>query len=397
MKKSGFGKKTMSFKKGCVSPKGRPPFGWFGIAGSFTIIMAVFGPPPAAALAGRGGGYNESVISQTNYIDKYFTIDQSGQWQMNIYLGDSKIATMDNRGNVNYLLTDHLDSVVSIVDPQGKIMEYNDYLPFGEINYSPIKTQSYKFAGQENDVENSLSYFTNRYYSTSLGRFMSFDPMLIMRPDKNLSDPQQLNFYAYARQNPLSYLDANGLETRVFIEKNNNGGFWDAWYGHAFVGIDGTIYNWDYNAGRKYDDNDDRYAGEDIDITTWENYGQRLENKDKEYQVYSFDTSKAQEREIRRFYLDLAEKNGAEKAEDRFLYSLFYNGTDAVVDALKQGGIINPDFSAGKLVSRASNLQKALDFRLAVQERGRPDFWAYYQRFYSNKVKQKIINKHWIN
>ena len=63
---------------------------------------------------------------------------------------------------------------------------------------------------KERDVETGLDYFINRYYSSTQGRFTSADPipMTTQRP----ADPQQLNLYAYVRNNPLRYKDPYGLD-----------------------------------------------------------------------------------------------------------------------------------------------------------------------------------------
>ncbi len=62
-----------------------------------------------------------------------------------------------------------------------------------------------------------------RYYNPSIGRFLSQDPVFLAIRDQNsvkektqqelqeiLSDPQLLNSYSYARNNPLAYVDENG-------------------------------------------------------------------------------------------------------------------------------------------------------------------------------------------
>lgn len=366
---------------------------WLFKAGTFTLlILWVLSAPLVWA---KEGYYATEIIKETKYVDKYFEVYQDGTWLMNIYLGEQKIATVDHLGRINYLLTDHLDSVVSVSDQSGNVLETNDYEPFGRMSYSQGELQNYKFAGQEKDRENNLQYFQNRYYSPVLARFMSIDPLLVGDTEKVLSDPQQLNTYSYSRNNPLTYIDPQGLETKVFIEKDKKQSPWDlnSWYGHTFVGIDGLIYNWDYNAGRLHADNDDSYAGEDIDIVTWEDFSRRQENQDKDWQVYTFDTDKRQEREIRRFYLELAAQNGASQGEDRFLYSLFYNGVDAAVGALQRGGVLSQKFSAGKLVSTGPNLQKSLDFRYKVQERNQRPIWDYYKNLYPNRVLKYIMDR----
>ena len=62
--------------------------------------------------------------------------------------------------------------------------------------------------GKERDTESGNDYFGARYYASSMGRFLSPDPLLNSgRPD----DPQTWNRYAYVRNNPLGRTDPSGL------------------------------------------------------------------------------------------------------------------------------------------------------------------------------------------
>jgi RHS repeat-associated protein len=66
------------------------------------------------------------------------------------------------------------------------------------------------FTGQERDSESGLDFFGARYLSSSMGRMMSPDPVFISID--RIRDPQGLNLYAYARNNPLSITDPTGLD-----------------------------------------------------------------------------------------------------------------------------------------------------------------------------------------
>lgn len=66
----------------------------------------------------------------------------------------------------------------------------------------------HKFTGKERDPESNLDNFDARYFTSSMGRFMSPDPM-----GGHLEDPQTLNRYAYARNNPTSLTDPTGLDS----------------------------------------------------------------------------------------------------------------------------------------------------------------------------------------
>jgi RHS repeat-associated protein len=63
------------------------------------------------------------------------------------------------------------------------------------------------FTGKERDSESGLDNFDFRYNSSSLGRFMSPDPL-----GGYISNPQSLNRYTYVRNNPLNLVDPFGLQ-----------------------------------------------------------------------------------------------------------------------------------------------------------------------------------------
>lgn len=79
------------------------------------------------------------------------------------------------------------------------------------------------FTGHEYDEENGLQYFGARYLDNEVGKFVSIDPAtLLLHDDKEfkekydrsiqfyLSDPQGLNSYAYALNNPVKNTDPDG-------------------------------------------------------------------------------------------------------------------------------------------------------------------------------------------
>ena len=64
---------------------------------------------------------------------------------------------------------------------------------------------AYKFTGKERDSESGLDNFGPRYFGSSMGRFMSPDPLA-----GHTEDPQTLNRYVYVRNNPLNLTDPTG-------------------------------------------------------------------------------------------------------------------------------------------------------------------------------------------
>jgi RHS repeat-associated protein len=71
---------------------------------------------------------------------------------------------------------------------------------------------AYKFTGKERDSESGLDNFGARYNSSALGRFMTPDWSASPEPVPyaKLPDPQSLNLYSYVRNNPSTYVDADG-------------------------------------------------------------------------------------------------------------------------------------------------------------------------------------------
>jgi len=62
---------------------------------------------------------------------------------------------------------------------------------------------------KERDSESGNDYFGARYYASSMGRWMSPDPAGI--GFANAENPQSLNLYGYVQNNPLGFVDPNGL------------------------------------------------------------------------------------------------------------------------------------------------------------------------------------------
>lgn len=84
-----------------------------------------------------------------------------------------------------YFVKDHLGSVrVTLSDKistPDKIKIARDYYPYGDhINNSYIQSSEpgrYQFTEKERDAETNLDYFGARYYNSSLGMWLSVDPL----------------------------------------------------------------------------------------------------------------------------------------------------------------------------------------------------------------------------
>lgn len=89
-------------------------------------------------------------------------------------------------------------------------------MPYGTIRFDQ-KTGSYseqrKYIGQEYDADTGLNYLNARYYNSTIGRFISEDPVFWSFDKSWLADPQNQSSYGYARNNPIVNSDPSGLLT----------------------------------------------------------------------------------------------------------------------------------------------------------------------------------------
>jgi len=126
-----------------------------------------------------------------------------------------------------------------------------DYYPFGGerlVYTTSTGTNTRLFTGKERDSESGNDNFAARYYSSSLGRFLSPDPE---NAGASVDTPQSWNAYSYVLNNPLNFIDPNGLDCAYLNDSGNgvesldhhsnteecasNGGYWYDGTGNAQV------------------------------------------------------------------------------------------------------------------------------------------------------------------
>jgi RHS repeat-associated protein len=151
----------------------------------------------------------------------YAETDSAGNWTNYIFFGGQRLAR-NVSGDIKYYITDHLHSTAMFVDKAGTtaaILDDNDMYPWGGVVPGVGKTTStntIKFTGQYRDTDTAanLDYFGARYYSNTVGRFMSPDwaakPVTV--PYAKFGDPQSLNLYSYTENGPINRIDPDGHE-----------------------------------------------------------------------------------------------------------------------------------------------------------------------------------------
>jgi RHS repeat-associated protein len=145
----------------------------------------------------------------------------------NVWAGGKLLATYDNDG-LHFYFDDPLGTRRAQTDSSGVIEQTCSSLPYGDQlscvsqpdtggNISPYIASltaptEHHFTGKERDSESGNDYFAARYYSSTMGRFMSPDWSAKEEPVPyaKLDDPQTLNLYAYVGNNPMTKFDADG-------------------------------------------------------------------------------------------------------------------------------------------------------------------------------------------
>ncbi|HLC49425.1 MAG TPA: RHS repeat-associated core domain-containing protein, partial [Candidatus Andersenbacteria bacterium] len=187
----------------------------------------------AIATSSYGYDYQNNRVSQTAggittiYVNKLYSTNNASTTK-HIFAGNDLIAVVERTTatTTHIIHIDHLGGTNAITDADGDIVQALDYYPYGGLRIDS-KTGSFsegrKYIGQYYDEDTALSYLNARYYDGARGQFTSQDPTHLAIGDQNrlqqitgqalqqvLSDPQQLNSYAYARNNPIRFSDPEG-------------------------------------------------------------------------------------------------------------------------------------------------------------------------------------------
>jgi RHS repeat-associated protein len=115
--------------------------------------------------------------------------------------GVDETLAVDDGTAVSYYHADGLGSVVRMTNAAGAVTLTRQYDAWGNIE-AGAGEPGYAFTGREWDPEIGLYYYRARYYSASLGRFISEDPIgLAAGPNR----------YSYVDGNPVVFSDPSGL------------------------------------------------------------------------------------------------------------------------------------------------------------------------------------------
>jgi RHS repeat-associated protein len=208
------------------APVHKPVDTYPGIGGHGT--SANYSSPAPAAIS-SSSKTTPARIQNTTLVDTYYIYSYDGkllaEYDHNgncvrdyIYAGNRLIAEYypPPIDKYYYYMPDQVNSVRIITDDNGDVVYSAAYGPYGEAEkvWNNTYEPELKFSGKERDEYTNLDYFGARYYDHHHYRFNSVDP--IINKEEALMNPQLWNLYAYCRNNPITYLDINGMIEALF-------------------------------------------------------------------------------------------------------------------------------------------------------------------------------------
>ncbi|EDO0332284.1 hypothetical protein GNK26_13335, partial [Listeria monocytogenes] len=153
----------------------------------------------------------------TNYhydgdsIDVLYETDGDGKVvRQYVYSDDNVRLAMKMNGKTLYYHYNAHGDVIALTDEAGKIVAEYAYDAWGNVlknnaSTEEAKANPYGYAGYTYDKEIEQYYLMARYYEPKQGVFTAYDP-----DPGDEDDPQTMNGYNYANNNPVRYVDPDG-------------------------------------------------------------------------------------------------------------------------------------------------------------------------------------------
>ena len=112
-----------------------------------------------------------------------------------------------------WVLADPIGSGVAVLDETGLLLHQTRFAPFGRAEAGEYHApgaasepqQRRTFAGHAEQQETGLDYMNARWMDPETGIFLSVDPVI-----RDIANPQSLNTYSYAENNPIAFNDPTG-------------------------------------------------------------------------------------------------------------------------------------------------------------------------------------------
>jgi RHS repeat-associated protein len=122
-----------------------------------------------------------------------------------VHAGERVLEQVGTSGTARYLLGDALGSIRGSSDADGALVGSADYEAFGAVRGTNTTGSVFGFTGEQTDAETGFVYLRARYYDPRVGRFLSRDTV-----QPNAPGTQGYHVYAYAANNPTTWVDPSG-------------------------------------------------------------------------------------------------------------------------------------------------------------------------------------------
>ena len=252
---------------------------------------------------------------------------------------------IDRDGNYYYYQKDSRGSVRTVLDGAGRVVERNDYYPYGMLMDGVSKSvQPYKFGGKELDRIGGINHydFHARQLQLPIPHFYQQDPYADKYP--------HLSPYLYCAANPLRYVDPSGKDVAVIKAKGSPGHLamlvqdGNRWFYYSYNGTNVYEQSSGSSGGKNYHDVGKKSFGDVMEFlkspynSSKSNYLNKEEAIQKDAisgydfnEAYIIPTSRHQDKKIVETFIDNVHNDS---------YDLFINNCSQVVtESLQKGGV----------------------------------------------------------
>jgi RHS repeat-associated protein len=149
---------------------------------------------------------------QTPSLTRYYfggALETSGSSVKKYYSFAGQTIAMKDSTGLKYFLTDHLGSIIGIIDSTTGTLTQQRYLPFGapRTDVGSITQTDFGYTGQRklDSGMGGIMDYKARFYSPYLNRFLQPDSLI-----PNLLSSQGWNRYSYVSNSPIRFIDPTG-------------------------------------------------------------------------------------------------------------------------------------------------------------------------------------------
>ncbi|MFH0242023.1 RHS repeat-associated core domain-containing protein [Streptomyces sp. HK10] len=213
------------------------------------------GSARVAALRTDADGRSVEVRRTFGALETVYTPDGDPEYREQLIL-DGTVGRIDggmDEASLEYRYTSPQGhEVLALNATDGAVMRATTYGPFGEVisqrlaDGTEADKYTREFNGKEYDAHSGLHYYGHRYYDPVALRWTSSDPKYRFVPDADLTSPRRANLYTYTGNNPIGYVDPDGLD---LLETMNQGA---TWVDQNLIVKEGVVNNAAVLAGAKY-------------------------------------------------------------------------------------------------------------------------------------------------